>query len=75
MSQDQAVAAPSRTSTFRNELNDAVGICSPRMRPALIVHDARHMFAALLFRVCCSTFVAAERLFLVQHDPHNRRRS
>ena len=26
MSQDQAVAAPSRTSTFRNELNDAVGI-------------------------------------------------
>ena len=26
MSQDQAVAAPSRTSTFRNELNDAVGL-------------------------------------------------
>ncbi len=32
MSQDQAVAAPSRTSTFRNELNDAVGIFFLRNR-------------------------------------------
>src|ERR1041384_2887648 len=28
MSQDQAVTAPLRTSTFKSELNDAVGLCN-----------------------------------------------
>jgi hypothetical protein len=38
MSQDQAVAAPSRTSTFRNELNDAVGL-TPYSMDILIIQQ------------------------------------
>jgi hypothetical protein len=61
MSQDQAVAAPSRTSTFRNELNDAVGIDGPGYRPSyesshhgdIWSHHSQHMCR---FRVSIAGF-------------------